>query len=126
MALSFCANAQELPSESETSRKPSFQTNGSVLIRGGRILTVTKGVLEKGDILIEKGKIVQIAPSIKAKAGVKVVDATGKVVTPGIVDAHIHRGIMSTNEGTTSIIAEVRMQDVFNPSAEKIYQALPG
>lgn len=120
------AFAQDLPYESEAMRKPSMLTGGNVVIKGGRILTVTHGVIEKGDILIRGGKIVEIGSSIKAPNGFKVIDASGKVVTPGIVDAHIHRGIMSTNEGTDSITAEVRIQDVLNPGSKNIWQALAG
>lgn len=121
-----CVTFAQLPFETEAHRKPSFQTGGNVLIKGGRILTVTKGTIESGDILVRNGKIVQIAPSINAPNGFKVIDAKGKVVMPGIVDAHIHRGILSTNEGSDSIVAEVRMGDVLQPSAKAVWQALAG
>jgi len=125
LATSF-ALAQEMPCETEGMRKPTIKTGGTVLIKGARILTVTKGVIPKGDILIKNGKIAAIGPSINAPKGVTVIDATGKVVTPGIVDAHIHRGILATNEGTDSITAEVRIQDVLNPNAKALWQALSG
>lgn len=121
-----CISAAQVAFETEASRKPSFQTGGNVLIKGGRILTVTKGIIEQGDILVRNGKIVQIAPSINAPAGVRVVDAKGKVVTPGIVDGHIHRGIGATNEGSDSIVAEVRIGDVLMPSSKAVWQALAG
>jgi len=120
------AIAAELPCETEANRKPTIHTGSNVLIKGGRVLTVTKGILPQGDVLIKNGKIVQIAPSISAPKGVTVIDATGKVVMPGIVDAHIHRGILATNEGTDSITAEVRIRDVLNPNAKAIWQALTG
>lgn len=121
-----CVTFAQLPFETEANRKPSIQTGGNVLIKGGRILTGTKGTIESGDIMIRNGKIVQIAASINAPSGVKVIDAKGKVVTPGIVDAHIHRGILSTNEGSDSIVAEIRMGDVLQPFAKSIWQALAG
>lgn len=121
-----CVSFAQLPFETEAHRKPSIQTGGNVLIKGGRILTGTKGTIESGDILIRNGKIVQIAASINATSGVKVIDAKGKVVTPGIVDAHIHRGILSTNEGSDSIVAEIRMGDVLQPFAKSVWQALAG
>ncbi len=126
LSLVTCVTFAQLPFETEAHRKPSFQTGGSVLIKGGRVLTVTKGTLESGDILVRNGKIVQIAPNINPPPNVKVVDAKGKVVMPGIVDAHIHRGILSTNEGSDSIVAEVRMGDVLSPSAKSVWQALAG
>jgi len=127
LAFAFViAYPQPLPFETEASRKPSIQTGGNVLIKGGRILTVTKGTIEKGDILVRNGKIVDIRPSITPPPGTTVIDASGKVVTPGIVDAHIHRGILSTNEGSDSITGEVRMRDVLNPFAKNVWQALAG
>ena len=109
------AGAQTLPTEVATDRRPTFHTNGDVLIKNGRLLTVTHGTLEGGDILISHGKIVQIGKGLKAPAGVKVIDAAGKFVTPGIVDAHSHRASDDTNEGADSITAEVRIQDILNP-----------
>lgn len=61
----------------------------NLLIRNG--LVVAPAEKEEGtlDILIEGGKIAKIAKNIKASAG-KIIDATGKVVMPGIVDMHVH------------------------------------
>src|SRR5579862_6435842 len=104
-------------------RKPNLITHGSVLIKDARILTATHGAIEKGSILIQNGKIVAIG-QIAPPAGVTVIDAAGKVVTPGIVDAHVHRAIDSTNEGTDAITAEVRILDVLNPNNKNVWQAL--
>lgn len=46
--------------------------------------------LEQHDILIEGGLIVQIAPHIEARENDNVLDATGRFVTPGLIDAHVH------------------------------------
>lgn len=116
----------KFPFETEAHRKPTISTNGDVLIKGGRILTVTKGVIERGDILIRKGKIVAIGANVGAPAGVQVIDATGKVITPGIVDGHVHRGIQATNEGSDSITGEVRIFDVLDPTSKTLWQGLAG
>lgn len=124
-----CANsalAQTRPFETEAMRKPDFQTKGDVFIKGGRILTVTKGTIERGDILIQKGKITAIGSNIGIPAGVRVIDATGKVISPGIVDGHVHRGTQATNEGSDSITADVRIYDVLDSSAKNVWQALAG
>lgn len=116
--------AQKAPVETNALRKPSLVTHGDVFIKDARILTATHGTIEKGCILVRGGKIVAIGPNLKAPAGIAVIDATGKVVSPGIVDAHIHRGIDSTNEGSDAITAECRIIDVLNPDSKTIWQAV--
>lgn len=116
--------AKERPYELESHRRPSLQTNGTVFIRGGTILTGTKGTINQGNILVRDGKIVQIGKDVTAPTGIPVIDARGKVIAPGIVDAHIHRGSDATNEGSDSITAEVRIFDVLNPTSRNVWQAV--
>lgn len=113
----------QVPFETEADRAPLFKTGGTVLIRHARVLTVTKGDLDDMDVLVTAGKITKIARNINI-AGTRVVDATGLTLAPGIIDAHVHRGTDSTNEGTDSITCEVRIQDVLNPRAKNLWQAV--
>jgi imidazolonepropionase-like amidohydrolase len=117
-------NSQTLPFEFEAQRKPSYSTHGNLLIRNGRILTVTKGIIEDGDVLVEHGKIKQVGKALVAPSGYKVIDATGKVVTPGLVDAHSHRGEGESNEAGEAITAEVRIEDVLTPDYVGVYRGL--
>jgi imidazolonepropionase-like amidohydrolase len=64
-----------------------------ILIRGGTLLTVTQGTLEKGDLLIRDGRIAAIGRSLEAPPGTFVIDASGRYVLPGIVDTHSHMGV---------------------------------
>ncbi|MCS7081798.1 MAG: amidohydrolase [Bacteroidetes bacterium] len=97
-----------------------------VLIRGGTVLTVTRGTLPNTDILIRDGKIAQIGPNLTAPPGAQVIDARGKFVMPGIIDAHSHMAIDNVNEATNPVTAEVRIRDVVNPYEVNIYRALAG
>lgn len=99
---------------------------GSMLIKGGTLLTVTKGTQENTDLLIKDGKIVQIGKNITAPQGVKVVDATGMFVMPGIIDAHSHAGLDAINEATNPVTAEVFTGDAINPFQVELYRALGG
>ena len=114
---------QKRPVETLAVRKPTLVTHGDVLIYNARILTATHGTIEKGSILVRGGKIVAIG-NVKAPAGIAMIDATGKVDSTGIVDAHLHRGIDSTNEGSDAITAECRILDVLNPDSKTIWQAV--
>jgi imidazolonepropionase-like amidohydrolase len=101
------------------------QTN-SVLIKGGTVMTASRGTLEATDILVQNGKIARIGKNLSAPAGVRTIDATGKYVTPGIIDAHSHAMLSSINEGSYSVTSMVRIRDMLNPDDITIYRALAG
>lgn len=124
MALGALAFAQPFPFELDAHRKPSIQTGGNAVVKGGRILTATKGIIENADILVRGGKIEAIGPNLAVPRGFAVIDARGKVVAPGIIDGHSHRASDGTNEGSDSITAEVRIEDVLNLGGINVWQAL--
>ncbi|WP_250846710.1 amidohydrolase family protein [Aquisphaera insulae] len=113
--------------ETEADRKPKTRTGGNVLIKDATILTVTKGTIAKGSILVEKGKIAAIGPDLPAKPGVAVIDAAGLVAMPGIIDTHSHMAIQGgVNEMSLSVVPEVRVKDVVIGDDATIYRALAG
>jgi imidazolonepropionase-like amidohydrolase len=57
---------------------------------------------------------------------VKVIDATGKYVIPGIIDSHSHIALSGTNESGETISSEVKMRDVLNAEDPSIYTAITG
>ncbi len=62
-----------------------------ILFRGGMVLTMDRlGVLERGDVLVEGERIAQVAPHVEVPPGAVVIDATGGIVMPGMVDTHRH------------------------------------
>lgn len=102
------------------------QTRPEVLIKNATVLTAARGTLENTDILIRNGKIARIGKSLTAPADAKIIDATGKFVTPGIIDAHSHAMMDAINEGSLSVTSMTRIRDVLNPSDIAIYRALAG
>jgi imidazolonepropionase-like amidohydrolase len=102
------------------------QAKAVVLIRNGTVLTAIRGTLTNTDILIDNGKIARIGKGLNAPAGAKVIDATGKFVTPGIIDCHSHTMLSAINEGTYSVTSMTRVQDVLDPRDIAIYRALAG
>ena len=61
-----------------------------ILIRNGHVIDPANGVDAVCDILIEDGKIAKVEAAIAAGEGVRVIDAAGKVVAPGLIDMHCH------------------------------------
>jgi imidazolonepropionase-like amidohydrolase len=99
----------------------------TILIRNATVLTVTKGTLQSGSVLIENGKIVAVGKNLSAPADATVVDATGKFLMPGIIDCHSHTAIEGgVNEGSVSDSSMVNIKDVINPSDINIYRGLAG
>ena len=85
------------------------------------------GVIENGDIIIKKGKIDKIGTNLKIPNDALVIDAAGKHVSPGLIDAHSHLAITGgINEGTHSITSETRIKDVIDPDNINIYRQLAG
>ncbi len=60
-----------------------------ILIKGGRVISPAQKLDDICDVLIEKGKITAIGKKLDSK-GTEVIDASGMVVTPGLVDIHVH------------------------------------
>lgn len=97
-------------------------------IKDGKILTITKGVIKRGTILIEDGKIVDVGTNIKIPEHAEVIDAKGKVVMPGLIDAHCHIGIFEEavgwfgsdgNEATDPVTPHLRAIDAIKANADE-------
>ncbi len=97
-------------------------------ITNARIMTVgPAGNIEKGTILIRAGKITAVGADVAVPPGATVIDASGRVVTPGLIDAHSHTAIEdNVNECTNIVTAEVRVADVLDPRDMNLYRELAG
>lgn len=101
-------------------------TQQDVLFRNATVWTSEDaGVLENTDVLVRKGKIVKVGKGL-SPGSARVIDATGKHLTAGIIDEHSHIAAVAINEGGQNSSAEVRMSDVFNPEDIDIYRDLAG
>ena len=99
-----------------------------LLIKNGHIKTMAGSELENGAVLIgDDGKIAQVGETIDIPEGCTVVDAQGRLVTPGLVEAHCHIGLhneavgwegMDYNEGIDPITPQMRAIDSIWPMDE--------
>ncbi|NII27145.1 amidohydrolase family protein [Pseudoflavitalea sp. X16] len=98
----------------------------TILIKNATVWTNEKdGKLEGTDVLVTGGKISRIGKNLPA-SGAKVIDGTGKHLTPGVIDEHSHIAAASINEGAQSVSSEVRIADNLNPEDINIYRQLSG
>ena len=107
-----------------TATAPSQET---VLLKNATVWTNEKeGILQNSDVLLEGGKIKAVGKNLSAGAA-KVIDATGKHITAGLIDEHSHiAGSGGINEGAQSVSAEVRIGDIINSEDVNIYRQLAG
>ncbi|MFQ6674419.1 MAG: amidohydrolase family protein, partial [Fidelibacterota bacterium] len=101
-----------------------------VLVKNATVWTGgPAGTLRDSDLLVRKGKIWKVGKNLRISGNVRnavIIDARGKHVTPGLIDAHSHSAAASINEGTQAVTAEVRMEDVLNSNDINIYRELAG
>ena len=108
----------------------------TVAITGGRVVPVEGEPMDGGTVLMRDGKIAAVeGPGFAVPSGVDVVDATGKWVLPGFIDAHAHAGVheeaegwagQDTNERTDPVTAQVRALDAINPADLGFRDAISG
>jgi imidazolonepropionase-like amidohydrolase len=97
-----------------------------VAIRNATIITVSRGTIRNGTIVLRDGKIAALGANVQVPAGAEVVDGTGKFVTPGIIDAHSHIANDAINEGATAVSAMTGMEDVLDPTDLSIQRDVAG
>ena len=106
-----------------------------IFIKNGHIYTMAGQVIENGCILIKDGKIVEVGKDLKAPENAEIIDAKGKMVTPGFIDAHCHLGMFEEgigfegsdgNEMTDPITPQLRAIDAINPMDISFREAYEG
>jgi imidazolonepropionase-like amidohydrolase len=110
-------------------------TDWVVAITGGRVVPISGPPVENGTVLIENGKIAAVGADVKVPESAEVIDATGKWVLPGFIEAHGHVGVheeaegwagSDTNEMTDPVTAHVRALDAINPADLGFRDAIAG
>lgn len=99
-----------------------------VAFTGAHIIPIAGNEISNGVLVVQNGKIVAVGAtgSVTIPAGAKRVDATGKVIMPGIVDSHSHIGSVEGGDGSAPIQPEVRVLDAVNVRATTMQKARSG
>ncbi|MBP7589416.1 MAG: amidohydrolase [Thermoanaerobaculia bacterium] len=138
-AATVAARAAAVPLPWKTARAyaSTYQPPAAppLLIRNATILTGVGDRIERGSLLLREGKVIAVGASVDAPADAVILDAAGKWVTPGIIDAHSHLGVYPSpgvagqadgNEATDPNTAEVQAEHSVWPQDPQFALALAG
>jgi imidazolonepropionase-like amidohydrolase len=105
----------QAPAPAARSSAAAPATNETIALKGGKLLTITHGVIENGVVVIHNGRITAVGgPGTAIPAGAKIIDATGMTVYPGLIDSETHLGLteISADRMTND---EIEMSDEIMP-----------
>lgn len=98
-----------------------------VAFTGARVIPISGPEIPDGVVIVQNGKITAVGPASTAiPANAQRIDATGKVIMPGIVDSHSHVGQVEGADSSAPIQPDVRAMDSINPRAASIKRARAG
>ena len=97
---------------------------GTYAIRGARIVPVTGAEIANGTIVISDGTIQGFGASTAVPAGANVIDGTGLVVYPGMMDAGTSLGLSEISQGAPATV-DVSETGSFNPNAQAFFGINP-
>jgi dihydroorotase len=112
-----------------------------LLIKGGTVIDPSQNLHTTLDVAVKDGKILELSPDIAAARALRVVSAKGKIVTPGLIDVHVHifegvgptglnadqyclgRGVTTAIDAGSTGYADIAgfRQYVIKPSATRVY-----
>ncbi|MDR3353869.1 MAG: amidohydrolase [Synergistaceae bacterium] len=108
---------------------------GKKYLCGADVETITDGLVKNAVVVIEDGKIAMAGSGIDVPSGADLLDLSGSIITPGLIDAHVHIGVCSegfpigmddTNEMTDPITPHLRALDALYSDDTAFPDALAG
>jgi imidazolonepropionase-like amidohydrolase len=101
--------------------------SADLVIKNATVMTASHGTIDRGSVWVHQGKIAGVGVTVSAPADAKVIDATGKFLTPGIIDPHSHSALGDdVNEATSPVTPSMMMIDAFDNMDSALYRALAG
>src|SRR5579864_8787339 len=113
VALTLVLAPASLAQTAKKSKPASEGNSGTIVLRGGKLLTITHGVIENGVLVMQNGKIAAVgaAGSVSIPRDATVIDVTGMTVYPGLIDSETHLGL-------TEVSADQMTNDMVETSDE--------
>ena len=104
-----------------------YRQDDVLAIVGGTVLTMAGETIENGAVVVRDGRVAAVGRRVRPPRDAHVIDAAGRYVVPGIIDAHSHIAAEGgINEGSLAVTSMVRIADVVDPTDIGIYRALAG
>ncbi len=104
-----------------------YRQDDVLALVGGTVLTMAGETIENGTVVVRDGRIAAVGRRVRPPRNAHVIDAAGRYVIPGIIDAHSHIAAEGgINEGSLAVTSMVRVADVVDPTDIGIYRALAG
>ncbi|MEN9632950.1 MAG: hypothetical protein RL077_1354 [Verrucomicrobiota bacterium] len=97
-------------------------------VTGAQIISISGETISRGVLVVQHGKILAVGPAetVKIPVGAAVLDASGKVLMPGLVDSHSHIGAGTGGDGSSPIQSDVRVLDSLDVRDASIRKARAG
>ena len=124
VASAFAASLFALPASRLNAQLGSFNPppgpQGTFAIRGGHVVTVSGADIPNGTVVISGGRITAVGANVQVPANAKVIDASGLMVYPGMIETGSSVGLSEIGQGA---VATVDISEVgsFNPNAQAFF-----
>jgi imidazolonepropionase-like amidohydrolase len=99
---------------------PNPGPQGTFAIRGGHIVTVSGADVPNGTVIISGGKITAVGANVAVPSGAKLIDATGLMVYPGMIETGSSVGLSEIPQGAASTV-DISEVGSFNPNAQAFF-----